>query len=176
MAIQGTLDEQGRALALTATLASQTFKMSEDAVNAVLGVAQQITQFETVLISEISTIRSELRIHAVENTQPALTVPLGLTIPLTASPCQHVASSVSPFISADMHADAELAVLPAAKDMGASSYIGVPVMLPDGSFFGTLAGLDRAARDCSEQNVEWMQILAQLAAIHLQRVGASPAY
>lgn len=175
MAVDGTVEEQSRALALTATLASQTFETNEDAVNAVLNVAQQITQFETVLISEISTVRSELRVHAVQNTQPALEVPAGLTIPLTASPCQHVASSVSPFISTNMHADAELAVLPAAKDMGASSYIGVPVVLPDGSFFGTLVGLDRAAdQDCSEQVVEWMQILAQLAATHLERVGANP--
>jgi GAF domain-containing protein len=173
MAIGGTGDEQGRALALTATLASQTFTSDDDAVNAVLDVAQQITQFETVLISDINTVRSELRVHAVENTQPALTVPAGLTIPLTASPCQRVASSVSPFTSADMHADAELAVLPAAKDMGASSYIGVPVVLPDGSFFGTLVGLDRAAHDCSKQTVQWMQILAQLAATHLHHVGAT---
>jgi diguanylate cyclase len=174
MTIDGANDEQGRALALTATLASKTFKTTEDAVNAVLDVAQQITQFETVLISDISTARSELRIHAVENTQPTLTVPAGLTIPLTASPCQHVASSVSPFVSTDMHADAELAVLPAAKDMGASSYIGVPVVLADGSFFGTLVGLDTAIRDCTPQKVEWLQILAQFAALHLQRVERAP--
>jgi len=171
MAIDPSVDEQRRALAMTATLAAQAFKTSDDAVNAVLDVAQQITQHETVLISEINTARSELRIHAVQNTQPELTVPAGLTIPLTASPCQHVASSISPFISSDMHADAELAVLPAAKDMGASSYIGVPVVLPDGSFFGTLVGLDRAVHDSSEPMVQWMQILAQLAATHLQPVG-----
>jgi diguanylate cyclase len=174
MTIDGTLDPQARARTLTATLASKTYDRSEDAVNAVLNAAQQITGFETVLISEISTAKSELRIHAVENTQPTLTVPEGLIIPLTASPCQHVASSVSPFVSTDMHADAELAMLPAAKDMGATSYLGVPVVLSDGSFFGTLVGLDTASRDCSQQNVEWMQILAQLAARHVQRVGAPP--
>jgi GAF domain-containing protein len=173
MTIDGDVDAGAGALSLTATLASQTYKTNEDAVNAVLDVAQQITGFETVLISEISTARSELRIHAVENTQPGLTVPAGLTIPLTASPCQHVANSVSPFVSTDMHADAELAVLPAAKDMGATSYIGVPVVLADGSFFGTLVGLDTAAHERSQQTVEWMQILAQLAARHLERVGAS---
>jgi diguanylate cyclase len=129
---------------LTATLASKTYDRNEDAVNAVVDVVQQITGFATVLISEISTERSELRIHAVENTQPTLTVPAGLTIPLTVSPCQHVASSVSPFVSTDMHADVELAMLPAAKDMGATSYLGVPVVLADGSFFGTLVGLDTA--------------------------------
>ena len=64
---------------------------------------------------------SQLRVHAVKNADPALSVPQGLQIPLTASPCHHAAGSVEPFTSADMHADPELAGLPAAKDMGATS-------------------------------------------------------
>jgi diguanylate cyclase len=161
------------ALALTADLASKSYSTSEEALEAVLGVAQQITHFQTVLISEISTAKSELRIHAVQNTDPALKVPLGLQIPLTASPCQHVASSVLPFTSMNMQADAELALLPAAKDMGASAYIGVPVSLADGSFFGTLVGLDTAPQEQLNQYIPWMQILAQFAALQIERQRAA---
>jgi GAF domain-containing protein len=158
---------------LVAELAAQSFDRPEQAVDSLLGVLQQIIGFQTVLISDISRERSTLRIHAVRNSDPALTVPPGLEIPLTASPCQHVASSVSPFMSADMQADAGLAVLPAAKDMGAKSYIGVPILLADGSFFGTLVGLDTGSKDQPHEYILWMQILARLAALHVQRQTAT---
>src|SRR5215217_3370855 len=104
---------------LVAKLAARPFESPEQALDAVLGVLHEIIGFQTVLMSDISVEDSTLRIHAVRNSDPALTVPPGLEIPLTASPCQHVASSLAPFMSADMQADAGLAVLPAAKDMGA---------------------------------------------------------
>jgi hypothetical protein len=71
-------------------------------------------------------------------------------------------------MSADMQADAGLAVLPAAKDMGAKGYIGVPVRCPDGSFFGTLVGLDTGLKDQPEAFVQWMQILARLASPYVE--------
>jgi hypothetical protein len=125
-----------------------------------------------VLISEISTTHSQLRVHAVRNTDPALTVPQGLQIPLTDSPCKHVARSTAPFAHGDMHADADLAGLPAAKDLGATSYLGVPVLLADGSFFGTLVGLDLQAREPDPEQLAWLQVLARLAAWELQRQDA----
>ena len=54
-----------------------------------------------------------------------------------------MAGSIQPFVSVDMFADRDLAMLPAC--MGAKAYIGVPVVAADGSFFGTLVGLDTAA-------------------------------
>jgi hypothetical protein len=76
-------------------------------------------------------------------------------------------------MAADMQADEGLAVLPAAKDMGARGYIGVPIVLSDGSFFGTLVGLDTGLKDQPKEYIQWMQILAGLAAPHVQRQTAS---
>jgi GAF domain-containing protein len=168
MATDGS-QEGKTALTLTAEVASETFGDPAEALEAILGAAQRITGFQTVLLSEISTAKSELRIHAVQNSDPALTVPLGLQIPLTASPCQHVAASVEPFVSTDMQANAELSALPAARDMGASAYIGVPVVLGDGSFFGTLVGLDTEPHEESVEHVRWMQVLARIAAQQIER-------
>jgi diguanylate cyclase len=156
-------------LELVAGLAVRSFASPEEALDSVLEVLQQIIGFQTVMVSDINIERSTLRIHAVRNSDPALTVPPGLEIPLTASPCQHVASSTAPFMSGDMQADAGLAVLPAAKDMGAKGYIGVPVLLADGSLFGTLVGLDAGLKDQPKEYIQWMQILARVAAQHVQR-------
>src|SRR5215210_6735361 len=135
MTISSSGASRSDTLALVSEFASQTFAQAEDALNALLRVAQKILGYQTVLISQIDPEKSQLRIHAVLNTDPALTVPPGLQIPLTASPCQHVASSIQPFKAGDMFADPDLAMLPACKDMGAKAYLGVPVIAADGSFF-----------------------------------------
>src|SRR3954452_17337253 len=101
------------ALGLVSEFDSQTFLQADDALSSLLSVAQKILGYQTVLISQIDPEKSQLRIHAVLNTDPALTVPPGLQIPLTASPCQHVAGSIQPFEAANMLADPALAVLPA---------------------------------------------------------------
>ncbi|HEX2172033.1 MAG TPA: hypothetical protein VHL09_06265 [Dehalococcoidia bacterium] len=62
-----------------------------------------------------------------------------------------------------------MAVLPAAKDLGACAYIGVPLLLADGSFYGTLVGLGITPQDELERHVQGMQILAQLAAFQIER-------
>jgi diguanylate cyclase len=166
------VNDHERALAEVADFSSKGFADPDDALAALLDVVQKIIKFQTVLISEISTAKAQLRVHAVKNADPALTVPLGLQIPLSDSPCHHVASAGEPFTAADMHADLELAMLPAAKDMGATSYIGVPIVLADGSFFGTLVGLDIASKESPKELVQWLEILARLAALELQRQDA----
>jgi hypothetical protein len=129
-------------LSPTAQYASCAGSDAEASLDNLLTVLRDIIDFQTFLVSQIDTAKSKLRIHGVQNSDPALTVPAGLEIPLTASPCQHVAHSVAPFSAADMHTDANLANLPVARDMGATSSIGVPIVLADGSFFGTLVGLE----------------------------------
>jgi diguanylate cyclase len=169
MANDSSLANGREALVLVSEFASQSFSQASDALTALLTVAQKLLDYQTVLITQIDPVKAQLRIHEVLNTDPALTVPPGLQIPLTASPCQHVASSIQPFEAGDMFADPELALLPACKDMGAKAYVGVPVVMADGSFFGTMAGLDKGSKEQTPEHAEWLQILARLAALEIQR-------
>jgi GAF domain-containing protein len=173
MTTQHAVGAPATALSRTAQYASRAGSDADASLDNLLTVLRDIIGFQTVLVSQIDMAKSEIFIRAVQNSDPALTVPAGLEIPLTASPCQHVAHSVAPFSAADMHADANLANLPAAKEMGATSYIGVPIVLADGSFFGTLVGLDTASKEQPAEYIAWMQILAQLAALQLQRRSAA---
>ena len=163
------------ALALTADLTTKSFQSADEAIQAVLTVLQQITGLETTLMTNISKADSTLHIIAAYNSAPGLNIPAGLELPLTMSPCRNVAGSDRPFISADMRQDAELAVLPAAKDLGACAYVGVPLLLADGSFYGTLVGLGTTPRDELDRHIQWMQILAQLAAFQIERQKAGQA-
>jgi sigma-B regulation protein RsbU (phosphoserine phosphatase) len=157
------------ALTLTAHLATQRFSTADEALQAVLVTLQRITGLQSVLMSQIGKADSTLQIVAAHNTDPALTIPAGLKLPLTMSPCLRVAGADEPFVMADLREDAELAVLPATKDMGVCAYVGVPILRADGSFFGTLVALDTAPQDQLSQHVPWMQILAKLAASQLER-------
>ncbi len=112
---------------------------------------------------------SSLHVIAACNTDPALNLPAGLKIQLTMSPGRNVAGSDSPFTSADMREDAELPVLPTARDLGACAYVGVPVLLADGSFYGTLVGPGKTPRDELDRHIQWMQFLAQLAVFQIER-------
>jgi GAF domain-containing protein len=161
------------ALALTADLTTKSFRSADEAIQAVLATAQQITGLETTLMTNIHKADSALQVIAAYNNDPALNVPAGLQIPLTMSPCRNVAGSDRPFVSADMRQDAELAALPAAKDLGACAYVGVPVFLADGAFYGTLVGLGTTPRDDLDRHIQWMQILAQVAAFQIERQRAS---
>ena len=163
------------ALALVANLTTQSFRSADEAIQAVLAALQHITGLDTTLVSRIDRSTSELRVLAAHNASPSLTVPAGLQIPLRMSPCHRVAGSDQPFICADMREDPELAVLPAAKDLGACAYVGVPVVLADGSFFGTLAGLNTAPQGDLDRHLHWMQILVQLAAFQLERQRGRPS-
>ena len=158
--------------ALAAVAEYAAAKDSDFALAALVRTAQQVVGYQTALMSQIDREQSLLRIHEVLNTDPsALTVPPGLQIPMTASPCQHVASSTRPFTASDMLNDPELMLLPAAKDMGATAYLGVPVTLSDGTFFGTLAALDTKPQQPSDEHVQWFQVLARFAAAEVERQG-----
>jgi hypothetical protein len=156
------------ALALAAKAATQTNADPDEALDAILAAFQEVVDCQTVLTTHIDS--TDIHILKVLNTQPdALDVPEGLTIPRTASPCMHIAEDVAPYNSLDMHADPHLADLPAAKDMGATTYFGVPVLLPDGTFFGSFAALDTGKKDHSEDTTQAMQVLARLAGEQLAR-------
>ena len=160
------------ALTLTAHLATQRFQTADEAIDALLVTLQQIIGLQSVLITQIDKAASTLQVLAAHNSDPALTIPAGLQLPLTMSPCHRVAGADEPFMMADLRDDAELAVLPATKDLGACAYVGVPIRRADGTFVGTLVGLDTTPQDQLSQHVPWMQILAQLGAFQLARQGA----
>ena len=162
------------AVTVTAQLATQRFRTADQALHALLVTVQQIIGLQSVLITRIDKDAATLRVIAAHNTDPALSIPAGLQLPLTLSPCHRVAGPEEPFLMADLRADAELAGLPATKDLGACAYVGVPILRTDGAFLGTLVGLDTTPHDRLERHVPWMQILARLAACQLERQDTPP--
>ena len=63
MTISDSAGIRSDALGLVSQFAAQTFSQADDALNALLAVAQKILGYQTVLISQIDPEKSQLRIH-----------------------------------------------------------------------------------------------------------------
>ncbi len=74
----------------------------------------------------------------------------------------------SPLLVGDALADPDFATRPARAMFGIGSYIGVPIVLADGTFFGTLCALDPEPRTLTEQQTGLLVVLARLVATQLQ--------
>ena len=70
------------------------------------------------------------------------------------------------------------AALPATKELGIRSYVGVPVTRTNGAFFGTLCGVDRPTHRRSATELAALRVLARLVAFHRaegpRRLGICP--
>ena len=81
---------------------------------------------------------------------------------------QDIKQSRQTVIVEDAASDAHFADNPMAKVLGVQSYISVPIILANGSFFGTLCAIDRRpARLDTPATVGMFTLLAELIAHHL---------
>jgi len=87
----------------------------------------------------------------------------GTTVPLAGSYCQRVVDGRMPELVPDTAAEPEVADLPATAEAGIGAYVGVPLLRPDGSLYGTLCCASRDARhDLGERDAAFMRVLADL--------------
>lgn len=68
----------------------------------------------------------------------------GWAEPLEATLCQRILDGRLPRVIPDTAREPECATLPATRDFGIGSYVGVPVLLADGRLYGTLCCLSHA--------------------------------
>ncbi|HTI32399.1 MAG TPA: HD-GYP domain-containing protein [Miltoncostaea sp.] len=103
-------------------------------------------------------------------------VPGGLRLPVTDTFCHRMLGGAAPGAHGRVSDPASgYADTPARLATGIESYSGHPVRLPDGSLFGTLCVVDRAARDISAPGRELGEALAKLIAWEAGREGVATA-
>jgi signal transduction histidine kinase len=93
--------------------------------------------------------------------------------------CDEVRQSEEAVVIDDVGTDETYSGHPTPAMYGFRSYISVPIMLPDGSFFGTLCAIDpRPARLKNAQTIGMFRLFAELIAFHIDaqvQVSASNA-
>jgi serine phosphatase RsbU (regulator of sigma subunit)/PAS domain-containing protein len=94
---------------------------------------------------------------------------LGSQVPLADSlSAVTLAAGTAPLVVPDATRDAQLAGLPAVVDGGVAGYVGVPLVVFDGSAVGTLAVSTRAPRTWADSDVALLRQLADSAATELE--------
>jgi len=82
--------------------------------------------------------------------------------------CNEIRMSGEPIVIDDVARDSTYSTHCTPKLYGFQSYISVPIVLPDGSFFGTLCAIDPApARLNNPEIIGMFRLFAELIAIHL---------
>lgn len=100
-------------------------------IQSLLLRARQCLHMDVAFIGEFIEGRRVLRFVDSETVEPSTKV--GDSESLEQSLCQRVVDARLPGLITDVAAVAEAAALPSTTEMGIGSYIGVPVVLSDGS-------------------------------------------
>ncbi|MDQ3690893.1 MAG: EAL domain-containing protein [Chloroflexota bacterium] len=93
--------------------------------------------------------------------------------PLPDSYCQRVVDGRMPNTIPDTGAERAVQNLPATTERGIGAYIGVPVLLSDGSQYGMLCGMSHASEPTlNQRDVRFLSVLASLVADEVEAATA----
>ena len=147
-----------------------------EAVPTILDVVCRITGMGFAAVARVTEdewIACAVRDEIGFGLQPASELEVETTI------CQEIRKSRKGIVINDVAEDAVYAQHAAPALYGFQSYISMPIILPDGRFFGTLCALDlRPARLETPEVIGMFKLFAELIAFHidaLEQVAASKA-
>ncbi len=96
----------------------------------------------------------------------------GGEIPIERTFCNRIRGNHTPVVFNDSRSDPDYVKDELAQSYDFRSYISVPIILPDRSFFGTLCGIDMEPRDVNnDKTIKMFQLFAQLIGhqLHVQK-------
>lgn len=155
-----------------AALAAAQFRTSEETIAAVLALITDQLGLRTSFLTQIAHEVGHYEVIAAHNVPGGCDIAPGTTLELGATILTGIDGSVepSPLLVRDISTDpvwADHAAAAAFPKIG--SYLGVPIHLGDGSFFGTLCGVDPVPRPLSRRQAELLIVLARLLATQIER-------
>jgi diguanylate cyclase (GGDEF)-like protein/putative nucleotidyltransferase with HDIG domain len=153
-------------------LATRSFSSHEEAIDTVLQSVSEILEMHTSFLSNISRQENRLTLIGAHSSSDGFALASGMRLPLSQTFCDMIAngSAHTPLMLEDVYHNQSAQAHACTKtfsDVG--SYIGVPVTLTDGTFFGTLCAIDVQTRAHSPSDSSLMLILARMLATQIER-------
>jgi len=131
-----------------------------------LGTARSALGLSLAFLSRLDGVTQHLEV--VETAHPDL-IGDGATQPQETSFCQTILDGRLPPVIPDVERFPVAMNLPAARENGIRSYVSAPVVLSDGSLYGTFCAAGFAADDqLGERDRALMELLAQAAAVLIE--------
>jgi signal transduction histidine kinase len=153
-------------LAALAATDRTTFASFADAANAYLGVLMRALGVRTAFISQADSFTVRV-LHARD--ADGCHIPAGSSMPLEETFCQYVRASGMPVVIPDAAHDTRVQHVAARTKYNIGAYLGVPLLLSNGTMYGMLCALDPAPRQFSPINVHFTQIIARHIVMLMER-------
>jgi len=152
-------------------LATTSFSSAQEALQAIVQFVAEFLDMGTSFLTHIELDKDRLELQSTYSQPSGYSVQPGIVFSLSDSLCETIARAPTPQpqhfedVQHDpiVQAHRALTIMP---DLG--SYIGVPVTLLNGAFYGTLCAIDHHAHPFSQQQTNLLVILARLVATQVE--------
>jgi EAL domain-containing protein (putative c-di-GMP-specific phosphodiesterase class I) len=150
-----------------AELARLSVDGSSESIERILSLARAALDMDVAVMSAFD---GDFVIRAVEGEHEWFDLNVGLRIPVDQTYCGRMTKGEIPQLVNDAATDDRTADLPLTREAGIGAYIGVPIRLWDGTLYGTLCCLSRAAEpSLNGRDVRFLRVLAEIVADQLDR-------
>lgn len=150
-----------------AELARLTLDGSSEAIERILSLARAALDMDVALVGSFD---SDFVVQAVDGESEWFDIEAGMRIPPEQTYCRRMVQGELPHLVRDTAADERTADLPLTRETGIGAYVGVPIRLWDGTLYGTLCCLSRAAEpSLNDRDVRFLRVLAEILADQLDR-------
>jgi len=140
---------------------------SSEAIDRILSLARAALDMDVALVGRFD---GDFVVQAVEGEHEWFDLEAGTRIPAEQTYCRRMIQGELPHLVRDAAEDERTADLPVTREAGIGAYVGVPIRLWDGTLYGTLCCLSRAAEpSLNERDVRFMRVLAEILADQLDR-------
>ena len=148
-------------------LARLTLDGSNEAVERILSLARAALDMDVALVGAFD---GDFVVQAVDGEKEWFDLEVGSRIPVERTYCHRMVQGELPHLVQDAAYDERTADLPMTREAGIGAYVGAPIRLWDGTLYGTLCCLSRAAEpSLNERDARFMRVLAEIVADHIDR-------
>lgn len=154
------------------TLARRGFVSHQEATDAILQLLMEQLLMRSSFLTQITGETDQFEVIAAQNRPGGCTIQVGNVIPIYQNfqPIAGKSGEPAPVLLEDVRNYPENfshGIAGVLSDIG--SYIGAPVVLSDGTFFGTLCAVDPEPRQLSRMQARLMVVLTRLLATQIER-------
>ncbi len=153
-------------------LAGTRFESVDDATEAVLVTMTDLLGMRTSWVTELDSAACDLTVKQSHTEPGGFDMHPGAAAPVAATFCSAIINAVEPrpLIIEDVRNHPQFSQCLAAKTFPrVGSYVGVPIMLSDGTLHGTLCASDAAPTRITPQQAQLLSVLSRLLATQIER-------
>ena len=148
-------------------LARLSLDGSSEAIERILSLARAALDMDMALLGAFD---GDFVVEAVAGDNEWFDLEVGMRLPVEQTYCKRMTQGELPHLIHDAAGDERTADLPLTREAGIGAYIGAPIRLWDGTLYGTLCCLSRAAEpSLNDRDVRFLRVLAEIVADQIDR-------